>query len=65
VGGGGWNGHQTIEYKMDGVKLLEGCAVTLMTNYSKKISMNVWTTKTSSNTGYCQPRHLAVPETTI
>jgi len=27
--------------------------------------MNVWTTKTSSNTGHCQHRHSPVPETAI
>ena len=27
--------------------------------------VDIWTAKTSSNTGYYQPRHLPVPKTTI
>ena len=32
---------------------------------AKMATLDIWTAKTSSNTGYCQPRHLPVPEIAV
>ena len=60
-----WNGGQSIEYEMK-VKpkkvALKGCTASLMTEWSKINTVNVWTTEAGSNSGYCQPWHLLVPK---
>ena len=43
----------------------EGCAGSLMAEMKQNQHCDIWTAKTSSNIGYCQPRHFSVPKTTI
>jgi len=57
---GGWWG---VEWSLK--PAWKGCAGSLMTEMSEIYTVDVRTARTSSNTGYCQPRHSPVPETII
>ena len=45
---GGWNGRQMLEYKQR--------LGTIKAQQMQPATVNAWTAKASSNTGYCQPR---------
>jgi len=70
VGQARWYQAQKLEYKMElrhqqnPKTSLEGLCW-LWNEVKSTVHVNVWTTKASSNTGYCQPRHLPVPEAAI